>query len=161
MPEFTPHLSALMPTFTKKTPQRFYFAIHKLKHWIFKDSSWQLQSSVVARRNKHNSNQIREQLEKEAWERERKKKGSSDELWDEMWGSLLTCGPFHPEKCDGSPRCIFIAGSLATALPRLGYSMQSALAGKTEKYGPTQNISLHHLLWRAAHTHMLKVFMNV
>ena len=52
-----------------------------------------------------------------------------------MWGSLLTCGAFYSEECSGSPRYIFIAGSLATALPRLGYFMQSTLAGKQKNMG--------------------------
>lgn len=44
-------------------------------------------------------------------------------------------GRFILRKCKGSPRYIFISGSLATALPRLSYLMQSALASKQKNMG--------------------------
>ena len=44
-------------------------------------------------------------------------------------------GRFILRKCKGSPRYIFISGSLATALPRLSYLMQSTLASKQKNMG--------------------------
>lgn len=72
---------------------------------------------------------------------------------------LLTCSPFYPEKCSGSPHYIFIAGSLATALPRLSYFMQSTLARKQKNTG--HPIILGFILCFESNTHTCWDFMNV
>lgn len=66
-------------------------------------------------------------------------------------------GHFILGKCSGSPRYIFIAGSLATALPRLSYFMQSTLARKQENMGHPV-IQASSSASRATHTHMLQFY---
>lgn len=58
-------------------------------------------------------------------------------------GCLLTHMACYPGKCCGAARYIFVAGSLATALPRLRRFMQSAPCKETEKHEPSHNIRCH------------------
>lgn len=51
---------------------------------------------------------------------------------------LLTCGAFYPEMCRRHARYIFIAGSLAAAPPRRGYSTRST-PSRTEKWRPSRD----------------------
>lgn len=69
----------------------------------------------------------------------------------------MTCRAFYPEKCSSSPRYIFIAGSLATALPRFSYFTQSTPARKQKNM--SHLIIFGFVLCFASnthtHTHML------
>lgn len=82
--------------------------------------------SILTWCNKDNGNQIKKKKKNSLKVSEK----GPNKLQYKMWGCLLTCRAFYPEKCSSSPRYIFIAGSLAAALPRFSYFMQSTPARK-------------------------------
>lgn len=103
-------------------PLTLLFGHQQIKVLRFNEHSWQ-PHSIIALCNKDNSNQIKET----PW---KSRKRGLNKVQHNVWGCLLTHMAFYPGKCCSAARYIFIAGSLATALPRLSYFMQSTPAKK-------------------------------